>query len=739
MTGMASPRSGRRGATLAGATGVLLVVSLGAANAGQAGEDSTDAATQYRATLSAAEAEGVYVKVESTAERSLDSRGSSKAPELVDGVVADVLATSRTDLIDLAAESRKVQVHVTRSADGSAFGVASVTAPLGVHTQPQGWFFVAADGPSGWQVALENEAEFAALVESSPALDEEQRAILTSYATAPVQLRETDEGSIAATGLGLPWSEGSSWTYLGGPHGFSALPDEPRSSLDLSAGGGGSVRAAGDGVAAAMCTSGGGAGWVRIAHASGFSTDYYHLIDNITPGGETISEGDFVGYEGQDITCGGSAGSPHVHFTLGQRGLDGSGSFIAIEGHEIGGWTFWNGAQQYEGSATHGGETAYVYDALHNYGGDGGGDPGDPPTDASVWSDGPVNLRSRTWHRLRHRRQRQRRTAGQASSAPPAAPWSTAWTARPISGTGWLTARGSPTASSGPARVSRSRKPADPRPGPSLMERPQVVNGEWAVAVRGDRVAAGPLLVQHPSVRHRRPSGERHADGRPADGDSDDREIVEVLGQSGERDVLRDPRPRGGRIDRQLSAGDVAVDRRLGHRLGGRCRRAVGGRGEVALAEEHPRPAHHDREQQQDDHREADHRDRDLPVVVHDPAGSPATAWPEPIHDRGVLAVDRDRRRAPRRTASGTHGSPTMTSTWTDHSRSRREARIGAAGDRQLVRRRARSRGPAARSTRRRTRDAAGIDAGRRLDVRAAGLARRQRSPRTRRSARRRR
>lgn len=384
--------------TAVGACVAAFVAGAPEGSADIPGADAVDPAGAYVSSLPADEAAGVYAVVRDPAAQALSS-GTVGGDDLLAAVVTDALAAGdRVDLADVASTGQLLQVDVMRAGATDAYGVASLTASPETHTTGEGWFFLAAayaDG-GGWQVELETEAGFVDLVAASTVLSEREQRLLTAYATATPDVTETERGTVAKTKLMLPWQQGASWTYSGGPHGFAALPDEPRSSLDLSSGGGGEVLAAGSGVAAAMCASGGYRGWIRVVHPNGLSTDYYHLIDNVTPDGDPVRKGAYLGIEGTDISCDGSAANPHVHFSLGTRTLGGGGDFIAIQGNKIGGWTFWNGTEQYEGTATHGGTTVGTGQLIKNYGSKGGGGGGDdPPTRAEVWTDGDrVNLRS---------------------------------------------------------------------------------------------------------------------------------------------------------------------------------------------------------------------------------------------------------------------------------------------------------------------------------------------------------
>jgi LasA protease len=243
-------------------------------------------------------------------------------------------------------ESTGAQVTVLREdPSGWAFGSAVQLAPAEPHAYPYGWLWLAhRDG--GWQVAVEGSAGFAALSRRSPLLGEPELAVLGGMPESTA--------SDYRTGMRLPYARGQSWYYTGGPH---EMGGGPRSSIDL-AGGDGKVRAARAGLAYRMCR-----GWVRVVHDRGFSTDYYHLHDAIKADGLRVTEGQFLGRIGVDVSCGGSATGPHVHFSL-RRG----GAYVDIERYGIGKWTIQAGAEPYEGSARHGSRRVTVGGRLYNYG-----------------------------------------------------------------------------------------------------------------------------------------------------------------------------------------------------------------------------------------------------------------------------------------------------------------------------------------------------------------------------------
>jgi LasA protease len=155
----------------------------------------------------------------------------------------------------------------------------------------------------------------------------------------------------------LPYALGQRWRYTGGPHPMSG---SVRSSIDL-AGGDGRVLAARAGVAYTMCRT--GRGWLRVVHEGGYATDYYHLEGNIRPDGAEVPEGAYLGEMGVDVSCGGRATGPHVHFSLRR-----DGEYVPIDRYAVGKWVIREGAAAYQGLAQHGSAVADVGDRMHNYG-----------------------------------------------------------------------------------------------------------------------------------------------------------------------------------------------------------------------------------------------------------------------------------------------------------------------------------------------------------------------------------
>lgn len=250
------------------------------------------------------------------------------------------------------------RVTVKRRAGDWAFGTAVLATAPGSPRLPEGWLFVAHREDGAWQAALEGEAAFGALsARAEPVLRAaERRAFASTDGTAEGGMTAQLANGDYRTGMALPFTVGQTWYMTSGPHGWSGY-EAPWSSLDF-AGGDQIVRAPRGGTAYTMCK-----GWVRVVHDRGYATDYYHLVNNISVDGAAVAAGAYLGYTGNDVTCGGSSSGRHVHFALRQNG-----AYIGIAGHDFGRWRPENGGAAYSGSALHGSRRVAAGGQLYNYG-----------------------------------------------------------------------------------------------------------------------------------------------------------------------------------------------------------------------------------------------------------------------------------------------------------------------------------------------------------------------------------
>jgi murein DD-endopeptidase MepM/ murein hydrolase activator NlpD len=217
------------------------------------------------------------------------------------------------------------------------FGMAVIPAPEDIHAGPEMYLYIAKLTENGWVVAAEFTPEFYLLTQE-----------------APVEIVNADQKQIYLEGISLrgngtsqlsfPFPVGETWTFSGGPHQNSGNADfpyrRPRSAIDFARNSG-SVRAAREGVVYRTSTC---LNFIRIDHAGGFQTGYYHLINEAVSNGQTVNRGQHIGTASTGAGCGGSASGAHVHFTLRQNGNQ-----IEIPGVDIGGYTVIDTTEAYDG------------------------------------------------------------------------------------------------------------------------------------------------------------------------------------------------------------------------------------------------------------------------------------------------------------------------------------------------------------------------------------------------------
>jgi len=296
-----------------------------------------------------------------------ETLGASRQ-SLVDAVAADALGRSvagrglapSVALGKLVAEERKVVVDVRSAASGWARGVAYVEAAATSEAHPEGWLFIARFINGQWVSGVEGDAEFAEYVGSSPLVGAAERRTMSAYAK-----HQSSMGTTANTGgMLLPWMPDYYMTVTGGPHASDGV-NGYWSSLDLAGGNAsGRVRSSREGTATSMCGAGGG--WTRVIHPNGFSTDYYHLWNATYYNGTAVGTSALLGNIGTDVCAGGSATGAHVHWSLRTYDANYNGAYTWLHGRTIGGWTWWNGSQQYGGCATRLGVTACPGTAIYN-------------------------------------------------------------------------------------------------------------------------------------------------------------------------------------------------------------------------------------------------------------------------------------------------------------------------------------------------------------------------------------
>lgn len=157
---------------------------------------------------------------------------------------------------------------------------------------------------------------------------------------ATIAVSKQASGVTATIAMQLPFPVGQAWK-ANGPHVHSTASGV-RNSVDLGpTSGTGTVVAAAGGRVSTVRDCGGGYE-VRIDHADGWQTGYFHLGSVSVAVGATVARGQAVG---TTSTGCGTATFSHVHFSLRRNGVDQDLNGFSIGGHTVhsksynyGGW-----------------------------------------------------------------------------------------------------------------------------------------------------------------------------------------------------------------------------------------------------------------------------------------------------------------------------------------------------------------------------------------------------------------
>lgn len=264
-----------------------------------------------------------------------------------DAIKAAVLAEANAAILAESVQTQLVEPIVSDIAVSGewAFGILVIRAPdpaLQIHAEPDLRLFLTRREESNGEVkaTLEYTPEFYALLEQVPS-GLIPAAGLDSLRSAAAVAR--GEQATRALNYALPWQSGQTWTMTGGPHPDSGVGSaRPWSALDLAYGPGvGVVRAAESGVVwrSSDCPN-----FIRVDHAGGYRTGYYHVVNERVVNGQTVIRGDALADEGMGLGCGGYTTGPHVHFSL--RYFD---TRLNIAGNEFAGWRVLDGSSPYNG------------------------------------------------------------------------------------------------------------------------------------------------------------------------------------------------------------------------------------------------------------------------------------------------------------------------------------------------------------------------------------------------------
>ncbi|WP_433326122.1 M23 family metallopeptidase [Spirillospora sp. CA-294931] len=275
----------------------------------------------------------------------------------VDSALRDRLGAQATTAYGLSSTPRTLVEPKRHSPDGRwAFGGGAFLMPSNTHGSPVTALFVAHLSGGQWKVALEGTPAFADLSRRAP------DSVVKSTERAP--FARTAAPAAAATGLALPWKQGTGWGHWG-VHGNGGNT-RPYNSIDFY-GGDGRVLTSRAGTMYRFCTSGGRWPFIKVVHDNGYTTGYYHLRDTTNKSdGSSVALGEYVGMIDVQLPCGGRANGDHVHWTLWQ-----GSTAIAVNSKSIGGWTWWESSTAYQGYAERSGTRIYRNQCcrLVNYGG----------------------------------------------------------------------------------------------------------------------------------------------------------------------------------------------------------------------------------------------------------------------------------------------------------------------------------------------------------------------------------
>lgn len=140
---------------------------------------------------------------------------------------------------------------------------------------------------------------------------------------------------------GLPYASGQRWS-AGAAHGdtngaWNALDFGPISGQSRQ------VVAIADGVVGWV--SCGTRGYLKIDHGDGWTSTYYHLV-NEQKGliGTRVPQGTYLGDVGREVPCGGGATFDHVHLRISYEGRP-----VAMNGVTLGGFTAYSSGSAYSG------------------------------------------------------------------------------------------------------------------------------------------------------------------------------------------------------------------------------------------------------------------------------------------------------------------------------------------------------------------------------------------------------
>lgn len=230
------------------------------------------------------------------------------------------------------------------------FGISAIRAQEGVHGSPDLQLFMAKKDASGeWQIALEYTDLFYQWVSLAPdsVIPAGEKQSLQSAGRALAQRDAESRGAGSDVRLRLPWQPGTDWILIGGPHGNNGDSMRPWTALDFNPDLGNTsekILSAREGYVYLVPNCG---NYIRIDHADGWQTGYYHVKNIQVSSGQYVETGTYLGKTSALTGCGGWATGPHVHFTLKRYN-----EYKNIHGTHLGGWLVSEGNAAYAGCMT---------------------------------------------------------------------------------------------------------------------------------------------------------------------------------------------------------------------------------------------------------------------------------------------------------------------------------------------------------------------------------------------------
>ena len=120
--------------------------------------------------------------------------------------------------------------------------------------------------------------------------------------------------------VGGDWIVPCSYVYVSSPYGYRIHPvygyELFHSGIDLAAYQGTPICASRGGTVSTATYNNSGGYYVTINHGDGYSSSYLHMTNYVVSAGQTVSQGQLIGYVGST----GTSTGPHLHFSIYYNG-----------------------------------------------------------------------------------------------------------------------------------------------------------------------------------------------------------------------------------------------------------------------------------------------------------------------------------------------------------------------------------------------------------------------------------